>query len=227
MESQEYMQIMEFYAQRGIGRRLGFGESPAVLVIDFIRAFTDSKSPLGSNLDDEVENSCKVLKVARSLGVLIIFTTVQYQSDGKDAGIWPKKAPAALTLVEGSEWVELDPRLQRQPDESLIVKKFASAFFGTHLTNLLTTQRIDTLILLGCTTSGCIRATAIDALQYGYRAIVPEECVGDRAELPHRANLFDIDSKYGDVVTVAGVLDYFQKRLSEKETSKGSTGPSA
>lgn len=205
-----YEQVIEFYSQRGIGQRMGFGAKPAILVVDFALAFTDPSSPLGADLDSAVANSCVVLDIAREINIPIAFTTVYYQSDGKDAGIWPLKAPAALTLIEGSKWVDLDPRLKRRSNEPIIVKKFASSFFGTNLVNLLISQRTDTLILMGCTTSGCIRATAVDSLQYGFHTIIPQECVGDRAELPHMANLFDINMKYGDVLTLDEVINYLQ-----------------
>ena len=109
-------------------------------------------------------------------------------------------------LAEGSRWVEVDPRLRRRPTEILVNKKYASAFFGTALASTLNALRVDTLIVAGCTTSGCVRATVVDGLQYGLRVIVPRECVGDRAPGPHEANLVDIDGKYGDVMPLARVL---------------------
>jgi maleamate amidohydrolase len=207
----DYGKIFEFYSQRGIGRRMGFGVKPAILVVDFSRAFTDPSSPLGTDLDSAVASSCVILDIAREVNIPIVFTTVYYQIDGKDAGIWPLKAPAALTLIGGSNLVDLDPRLKRRDNEPIIVKKFASSFFGTNLVNLLISQRIDTLIIMGCTTSGCVRATAIDSLQYGFHTIIPKECVGDRSEIPHIANLFDIDMKYGDVIDIDEVVDYLHK----------------
>ncbi len=118
------------------------------------------------------------------------------------------KVPNLRSLVSGTRWVELDPRLQRQPGEIVIRKKYASAFFGTGLQSMLTAAGNDTVIITGCTTSGCVRATAVDAMQFGFHAIVPPEAVGDRAQAPHEANLFDIDSKYGDVVPLPVLLDY-------------------
>jgi nicotinamidase-related amidase len=110
--------------------------------------------------------------------------------------------------------VELDPRLNRQPEELVIVKKYASGFFGTYLASTLTMKTVDTLIVTGCTTSGCVRATVMDALAHGFRPIVPLEAVGDRAQAPHEANLFDIGSKYGDVVSVSEVLEYLENLQS-------------
>jgi maleamate amidohydrolase len=113
-------------------------------------------------------------------------------------------------LISGSELIELDPRLLRAPEDLVIVKQYASAFFGTHLASTLTAKRIDTLIVTGCTTSGCVRASVVDALSHGFRPIVPVESVGDRAQEPHEANLFDIDSKYGDVVPLSEAVAYLR-----------------
>ena len=210
MDERVQQEIREFYGRRGLGGRVGFGKHPAVLVVDFIVAFTDPECPLAGDLDGPVEATCQILAVARRRASPVIFTTVEYDESMKDAGLFALKVPSLKWLTAGSRWVDLDPRLRRQPGEIIIKKKYASAFFATDLASQLTTQQVDTLILTGCTTSGCIRATAIDALQYGFRAIVPTEAVGDRAQLPHEANLFDIDAKYGDVVSLKGVLSYLE-----------------
>jgi len=208
---QSHDEVREFYSRRGLGGRVGYGARPAVLAIDFILAFTDRECPLSSDLDGPVEATVQILQAARQQGLPILFTTVEYDESMKDAGLFPAKVPSLKWLIQGSRWVELDPRLARKPGEVVIKKKYASAFFATDLSSQLTAQGVDTLIVTGCTTSGCIRATAIDALQHGFRAIVPTEAVGDRAQLPHEANLFDIDAKYGDVVALKEVLDYLEK----------------
>lgn len=210
MSEKVYEEIRQFYGQRGLGGRVGYGERPAVLVVDLIVAFTDMECPLASDLDGPVEATVRILEVARRRHFPILFTTVEYDKSMKDAGLFPAKVPSLKWLIEGSRWTNLDPRLARQAGEIIIRKKYASAFFATDLSSQLSTQHVDTVILTGATTSGCIRASAIDALQYGYRAIVPAEAVGDRAELPHQANLFDIDAKYGDVVRLKEVLDYLE-----------------
>lgn len=210
MSEKVYEEIRQFYGQRGLGGRVGYGERPAVLVVDLIVAFTDMECPLASDLDGPVEATVRILEVARRRHFPILFTTVEYDKSMKDAGLFPAKVPSLKWLIEGSRWTNLDPRLARQAGEIIIRKKYASAFFATDLSSQLSTQHVDTVILTGATTSGCIRASAIDALQYGYRAIVPAEAVGDRAELPHQANLFDIDAKYGDVVGLKEVLDYLE-----------------
>ena len=211
-------EIRKFYGQRGLGGAVGFGERPAIVVVDFILGFTDRSSPLSGDLEQPLTETLRLLDEARKRSVPIFFTTVEYDESLKDAGLFVKKVPSLKWLVRGTRWVELDPRLARRPGEILLRKKYASAFFGTDFASLLVAAAVDTLIITGCTTSGCIRATAIDALQYGLRAIVPAEAVGDRAQMPHEANLFDIDAKYGDVVAVEEVLRYL-RRIQREETS--------
>jgi len=212
MDSKAYENVFEFYRQRGFAERVGFGKRPAVLVIDFIVGFTDPASPLSGDLERPLAETIRILEVARSRMFPVFFTTVEYDPSFRDAGLFVKKVPSLKWLVTGSRWVELDPRLGQRPDETVLRKKYASAFFGTDLLANLRQREVDTVIITGCTTSGCIRATAVDALQNGFHAIVPREAVGDRAELPHEANLFDIDAKYGDVVGVGEVLAYLKAR---------------
>lgn len=198
--------VLDAYRSKGFASRVGFGRRPAVVVIDLIVGFTDSDSPLSSDLDSVIENTQKLLATARLKSVPVFFTTTAYEPDMKDAGIFVIKIPSLKTLIRGSRWVELDPKLQRQPSEPIIEKQYASAFFGTAFASTLTANGIDTLIVTGCTTSGCVRATVVDALQHGFRAIVPRECVGDRSAEQHAANLVDMDGKYGDVVDLAEVI---------------------
>jgi nicotinamidase-related amidase len=194
------------YRKKGLAARVGFGRRPAVIVVDYILGFTDTRSPLAGRFEAELLATRKVVDAARRQGVPVFFTTVAYEPDFKDAGLFVRKVPSLRWLREGSRWVEVDPRLRRRPSEILINKQYASAFFGTSLASTLNALRVDTLIVTGCTTSGCVRATVVDALQHGFRAIVPRECVADRAAGPHEANLVDIDGKYGDVVGLADVL---------------------
>jgi maleamate amidohydrolase len=198
----------EIYARAAIGGLLELGSRPAVLVVDLSRGFTDPNSTLGSDLTACVEATRLLLDEARAKCVPVIFTTIAFEPNLQDAGIWLQKMPALAALELGSRWVEIDPHLGRAEEETLIVKKGASAFFGTNVSSILTAQGIDTLVLCGATTSGCVRATAVDALQSGYPTVVPRECVGDRAPGPHQANLIDIDAKYGDVVSLDSVLAY-------------------
>ena len=210
MSGNDFEQARNLYRERGIAERVGFGRRPAIIVVDFMVGFTDTESPLAGDLDGPLNETVRILTVARQRGVPVILTTVEYDPSLKDAGLFLRKVPSLSWLVTGSRWVELDERLERRDGEVVLKKKYASAFFGTDLATLLTSQGVDTLIITGCTTSGCIRATAVDALQNGFHAIVPREAVGDRAEGPHEANLFDIDAKYGDVVSVGEVLRYLE-----------------
>lgn len=200
----------EIYERAGLGASVRLGSRPAVLVVDFSCGFTDPACPLGSDLTPEVEATKRLLDAARAKGLPVIFTTIGFEASLKDGGLWLQKVPTLGDLQLGGRWVEIDPRLEPQEGETVIVKKGASAFFGTNLVAVLNTQRADGVILCGATTSGCIRATAIDLLQYGYPAIVPRECVGDRAEAPHEANLFDIQAKYADVVSLDEALAYVE-----------------
>jgi len=201
-------QTKEDYTEKGFGGRVGYGHRPAIIVVDFIVGFTDLTSPLASNLEGPLKETVRILEAARARKIPVIFTTVEYDPSLLDAGLFPRKVAGLKWLITGSRWVELDPRLNRQPGEIIIRKKGASSFFGTHLSTTLNINGIDTLIVTGCTTSGCVRATVVDALQYGFHAIIPFAAVGDRARLPHEANLFDMNAKYGDVVAMEEVLDY-------------------
>lgn len=192
---------------QGFGGRGGFGRRPALAVIDMTLGFTDSESPLACDLEEPVENIAKLLEAAREAEIPIIFTTVAYrESDKVTAAAFIDKVPALLTLEAGSRWAEIDPRIAPLASEPVLNKLFASAFYGTGLPSALAAAGVDTLIVTGASTSGCVRATAVDALQYGYRPVVPREAVGDRNPDAHEANLYDIDAKYGDVVTVEDVL---------------------
>ena len=198
----------EVYGRAGLGQAVTLGRSPAVLVVDFSRGFTDPGCTLGSDLSAEVEATRTLLDAARAKSLPVVFTTIGYEPSGKDGGLWLQKVPALGDLQLGGRWVEIDPRLDPREDETVIVKKGASAFFGTNLAAVLISQRADSVILCGATTSGCIRATAIDLLQYGFPTLVPRECVGDRARAPHDANLFDIQAKYADVVGLEEALAF-------------------
>jgi maleamate amidohydrolase len=201
------MDDAEFYRERGFGGRAGFGRRPALLVIDLVNAFTDPASALGSDLDAVLAATRRLIDACRAKGVPIIFTTVAYDgARSQAAAVFIAKIPSLRTLEAGSHAVQVDARLGLQQSDTLITKQFASAFFGTALSSLLAAEGCDTVLVTGATTSGCVRATAVDAVQHGYRPIVPRECVGDRASAPHEANLFDIQQKYGDVVDLEDAL---------------------
>lgn len=202
----------QFFRDRGFGRLIGFGDSPALLVIDLIRAFTDPGLPLGASLDDVLTETQRLVTASRVAGIPVLFTSVAYEDrDLADAGIWAKKMGGLMTLRAGTPEVEVDPRLDRRPEEPLLIKRYASAFFGTDLVPRLNTRRVDTLLLAGCTTSGCIRATAVDGVQNGFRVMIPREAVGDRSAAAHEQSLFDLHAKYADVVGVDETVTYLEK----------------
>lgn len=203
----------EIYEESGITGDIGFGESPAIVVIDLQTAFTDPACSLGSDLDDTVEANADLLEIAREHDVPIYFTRCVYRDDARDGAIFAEKIPSTAELTRDSEWLEIDPRLDPSDDDHIVEKQQPSGFFDTELDTMLTYEGVDTTVITGATTSGCVRATVVDACSHGYRPIVPEECVGDRAEDPHEANLFDMDSKYADVMG----LDDVKTRLSEIE----------
>jgi maleamate amidohydrolase len=203
------------YERARLGASVTLGTRPAALVVDFSCGFTDPECGLGSDLSAEVEATKRLLDAARARGLPVIFTTIGYEPSLKDAGLWVQKAPGLAELQVGGRWVEIDPRLEPRDDETVVLKKGASAFFGTNLAAILVAQAVDTVILCGATTSGCIRATAIDLLQWGWPTLVPRECVGDRARAPHEANLFDIQAKYADVVSLDEALGYVESVGSE------------
>jgi nicotinamidase-related amidase len=198
------------YERARLGGSVTLGNRPGVLVVDFSCGFTDPECALGADMTAEVESTRRLLDAARDKGLPVIFMTIGFEASLKDGGLWMQKVPSLADLQLGGRWVEIDPRLEVRQDEVVIVKKGASAFFGTNLVTVLNTEGIDTVILCGATTSGCIRATAIDLLQNGWPAIVPRECVGDRAQAPHEANLFDINAKYADVVPLEDALAYVE-----------------
>jgi len=201
--------VEAFFEQRGFGLQMGFGKRPALAVIDFINAFTDPAMPLGSDLGPQLDVTVRLLEAARAARIPIYYTVVAYDEEGlADAGVWVLKQSGSKTLVAGTPAVELDERLGRLPQEAVLVKKYASAFFGTDLATRLNSRGVDTLLIAGCTTSGCVRATAVDALQYGFRPMVVEEAVGDRAEPAHRQALFDLRQKYADVVSADRTVEY-------------------
>lgn len=200
----------EVYERARLGQSVTLGGRPAMLVVDFSRGFTDPECTMGSDLTQEVEATRRLLAAAREREIPIIFTTIGFEPNLKDGSLWLEKAPGLGDLIVGGKWVEIDPRLERREEETVILKKGASAFFGTNLPSVLVSQGVDTVIMCGATTSGCIRATAVDLLQYGYPTLVPRECVGDRAQAPHEANLVDIQAKYADVVSVEDTLSYLE-----------------
>ncbi|CAI1169903.1 N-carbamoylsarcosine amidohydrolase [Serratia grimesii] len=195
------------------GNRIGFGQRPALLLIDFMQGYTTQGASLfAPGVVSAVEESMALLATARQTGIPVIHTNIRYHAGHfANGGIWVKKAPVMKDMVDGNPLAAFCPQVVPRTTEVVLTKQYASAFFGTSLASMLVALGVDTLLLVGCSTSGCIRASAVDAVQHGFRTIVVRECVGDRHPGPHEANLFDIDSKYGDVVAKQEAIDYLNR----------------
>lgn len=198
----------------GLGGTVGLGRRPAVLVVDLVTGFTDPAYPPGTDLDAVVGATRALLDTARRAGLPVVFTTIAFAPDGVEGRVWREKMPALECLTEGSPATEVDRRLGRRPGEPLVVKRAASAFTGTGLAATLVALGADSLIVAGATTSGCVRATVVDACMAGYRTVVAAECVGDRHPGAHEANLFDMRAKYADVLSTGQLM----KTLDEAVT---------
>jgi maleamate amidohydrolase len=193
------------YARQGMGNRAGMGERPALIIVDFVNGFADPAHFGGGNIGPAIAETRQLLAFARAKGWPIAHTRVVYAADGADAGVFTRKAPSLLKLTEDSPLSQIVPELTPAPGEYVVRKQGASGFFGTALAAWLTQRRADTAIVTGCTTSGCVRATVVDAMQHNFRTIVATDCVGDRALGPHEANLFDMGQKYADLMTRAEI----------------------
>jgi nicotinamidase-related amidase len=205
--------IREQYDRAGFAGRVGWGARPALLVIDMAKAWVDPNERLGSDLSGVLGNIQSLLAVAREAGLPIFFTTMAYGSPAEIGSVVSRKLAHLDTMVKGSERVALAPELGRTPHEPLIEKPRASAFFGTHLLDMLISERVDTVIVTGCSTSGCIRATCESAFNYNFHTLVPREAVGDRNPSAHEANLFDIDARYADVVSMDSALEHLRSQI--------------
>lgn len=186
-------------------RSVALGQSPALLLVDLIKGFTDPSNPLGSDTTDVVNINAQLLTAFRTRALPVVFTTVAYENEGQ-ARVFRARLPALETLRAGTAAVEVDDRLTPRADEPVIVKHYASAFFDTPLARMLRKSGVDSLVIAGLTTSGCVRASVIDGLQHEYPVWVPKEGVGDRNHAAHEANLHDMHAKYAEVVSVSDVL---------------------
>lgn len=192
----------------GLGGRLRLGETPAVVVVDLSLGFTDPASPLACDTRTALPAAAVLLDAARAANVPVAFSTIAFRADLGDGGPWLAKMPAMNVLVQGSRWIRIDPRLSQQPKDQVVTKKGASAFHRTELASWLRARNVDSVILAGASTSGCVRATAVDAVQEGWPTFVVSECVADRDHIAHDAALYDLQAKYADVLALADVLTY-------------------
>lgn len=193
----------------GFGSSLGWGRRPALLVIDMMQAYFSEGSPLCMPSRAAVDGCADLLGVARNNDVLVVHTRVAYGPGLADGGLIVRKIPALALLTEGSVLGAFEPDVAPLPSELVVVKQYASAFFGTSLASTLQAAAIDTLVIAGVSTSGCVRASATDALQHGFVPLVVADACGDRTPEVHDANLFDLSAKYADVVDVADVVAHF------------------
>ena len=191
----------DIYKHQNFGNSLGMGAKIAMLIVDFVNGFDDPDQFGGGNVTEACDNTVPLLAACRNLGMTIAHTRVVLADDGGDDNIMAIKVPALKTLTENAQCSQIVERLTPRPGEIIVRKRLPSAFFGTDLAPNFTMRRIDTVLVTGCTTSGCVRASALDAMCYGFRPIVISDCVGDRALGPHEANLFDLKQKYAEIMT--------------------------
>ncbi|RKS73149.1 nicotinamidase-related amidase [Actinomadura pelletieri DSM 43383] len=203
--------LIAHYEKAGFTHRVGFGARPAVLVIDLVNAFTDPSSDLALPLEDVVRHSAELIAVAHDAGVPVIAFRVEF-ADERSAPVMLRKNPVLAGLRPGGEPARLDPRLGVDDRDVVLVKTGASAFFQTTLPAVLAGLGVDTVVLVGSATSGCVRATAVDAIQHGFRPIVVAECVGDRLAVAHEVSLAEMDAKYADVESLDVVIRYLKER---------------
>lgn len=189
------------YDRQGFGHRIGFGRKPALVIIDFMNAFADPDILGGGNLPQAIRNTESLLAASREMGLPVVHTRQVYAEDGSDVSLFSLKIPAASTMTPDLPETQIVDELMPEPGEYVVIKKFASAFFGTDLASWLALRGVDTLMIAGCTTSGCVRASTVDAMCHGFRPMVVRDCVGDRSDTAHRANLFDMEQKYADVMS--------------------------
>ncbi len=185
---------------------LSFGRKPALLIVDFVVAYLDPASPLYAGVEDALASNERLLAAARKAGIPVLFTNVEYSPGGADGGVFYRKVPALKLFERGSPMGGFPESLQPQDGELVITKQYASSFFGTTLASTLTAMGVDTLLITGLSTSGCVRATALDACQHGFLPFVVREACGDRHPGPHEANLFDLQAKYAEVISEAQAI---------------------
>ncbi len=202
--------LQDNYARGGFGQSMPWGRRPALLVIDFVRAYLVPGSPLYAGVEQARADCETLLRAARKAGIPVLHTRVEFQPGGRDGGVFFRKLPALACFEAGRhpELAAFAEGLEPVVGETVITKQYASAFFGTSLASTLTALGVDTLLIAGLSTSGCVRASAVDACQHGFVPVVVREAVGDRAPGPHEANLFDLQAKYAEVAPLATVLQY-------------------
>jgi maleamate amidohydrolase len=208
MSSRHADDIDADYAAAGFGTTFGFGASPALVIVDFVNAYLDKASPLYAGVEDVLQVNITLLAAARTAGIPVVFTGVRYMPGGRDGGLFYKKIKALACFDAGNPWGDFPSALTPRDGDIVVIKQYASAFFGTTLATTLRTLGVDTCLMTGLSTSGCVRASAVDALQHGLIPVVIQDACGDRDARVHKNNLFDLGAKYADVVGSAAVLAY-------------------
>lgn len=204
----------EDYAKAGFGGNMGLGERPVLLIVDFVMAYLDKESPLFAGVEAELAATERLVAAARDAGVPIVWTNVEYEPGGADGGHFYRKVSALKVFDRGSPLGAFPPSLKPAANETVITKQYPSAFFGTGLGEMLTGRDVDCCVIAGLTTSGCVRASTLDALQHGFIPLLVPEACGDRDQSVHDANIFDLKSKYADLLGIEEAIRYFS-RLSE------------
>ena len=195
------MNTEEIYQRQGFGHTTGIGQRCCLLMVDFVNSFVDPQQLGGPAIQDAVVATVPLLKAFRSWGLPVVHTRVVFESDGSDRNLFATRVKALQALTEYAAGSQIVPELAPLPSEWVVRKQGASAFFNTALADWLHFHQVDTLVVTGCTTSGCVRATVVDAVQHNFRSVVVSDGVGDRALAPHEANLFDMRQKYADIMT--------------------------
>jgi maleamate amidohydrolase len=203
------------YAAAGFDGKLAFGRRPALLIVDVVMAYLDPASPLYAGVETALASSIRLIDAARDASVPVVFTRVVYVAGGADGGLFYRKVPALKAYLEGSPLGDFAPGIAPLADEVVITKQYASAFFGTSLASTLRAMGVDTVVMGGFSTSGCVRASALDALQHGFAPFVVREACGDRDPRPHEASLFDLQAKYAEVVGEAEAIGLMQWRATD------------
>jgi maleamate amidohydrolase len=205
----------EVYDRQGFGQGLELSPPAGLLIVDFICGFANPELFGGGNVKEAINKTVSLLALAREWGWYVSYTRVVYADDASDANIFTEKVPGNLLFTESSDLSHIVPELAPRPGELIIRKQFPSAFFGTNLASKLALQGVNTLVIAGATTSGCVRASVLDAMCHGFKPVVAEDCVGDRSIEQHKANLFDLQMKYADVKPLEEI-----KKLTALNTNK-------
>lgn len=197
------------YAKAGFNGTLPFGKHPALLIVDVCRAYVEPDCPLyaGPTALTALQNNIALREAAHAARIPVVFTEVVYHPSGADGGLFFQKVPALKHFVKGHPMATFLPDLTPQGNDILVTKQYPSAFFGTSLASTLTTLGVDTVLITGYSTSGCVRASTLDALQYGFTPYVVSDACADRAEGPHESNLFDLQAKYSELVSTKQAIE--------------------